>query len=205
MNRRKFLYTSMALAGLPVLSSFGQQLLQAQVPLDDVIEAYKSQECPEWCWAASISMIFALYGHPTDQQRVAATLYGTPPPCATGQPNGILTLLNRMWTDDDGNKFTCRTTAMFNTFAGVDNMTPRRVIDSLKGGDPLLLCTTHHAMVLTEVRYFNTLQGPILREMGVADPWPGNGLRSLNNAEGTKTWAGGQLTILAGLRVRDSE
>jgi hypothetical protein len=150
-------------------------------------------------------MVFDLYGHSTDQQRIASTLYGTPPPCRPGDPRGILALLNRDWSDDSGNRFTCETTSLFDYFAGVDNMTPQRIVESLDGGDPLLLCTTEHAMVLTEIKYFNTPLGPLIREMGVADPWPGNGLRSLTPAEGTKIYAGGQLTILAGVDISDAD
>src|SRR5271163_354193 len=145
MDRRSFL-AGVALLASSRLFAFGQQLRQAQVSLNQVIEAYHSQQCPAWCWAASISMVFDFYGHPTDQKRIAATLYGNPPPCRPGDPRGMLSLLNRDWTDDSGDTFTCQSTGLYDYFAGVDNMTPQQVIDSLDGGDPLFLCTTDHAM-----------------------------------------------------------
>ena len=201
MNRRRFIATTLGLAASSVLPAFGQLGQKVEVPLERVIEAYNSQKCPSWCWAASISMLFELYGHPIDQRRIAATLYKTPPPCKTSSPSAILHLINQGWKDDNGETFHCRTDALYDQFAGVDNMHPQDIIDSLGSGDPLLLCTTHHCMVLTEVHYIPTPMGPSLTEMGVADPWPGAGLRSLNAAEGRKVWAGGQLSILASVDV----
>jgi hypothetical protein len=158
-------------------------------------------------------MLFHLYGHPINQTKVAEALFKTSkPPCHTASPGAILNLLNRDWKDDNGDGFKCRTDAMYDQFAGVDTMDPQQIIDSLKAGDPLILCTTHHCMVLTEVHYRDqsstykfgplsrnepTSEGPIITEMGVADPWPGCGLRSLNCSEGVKVWAGGELSILA--------
>jgi len=204
MNRRRFLSATVLLAGTQAKPSLGQGLIKAEVPLDEVLEAYQPQRCPEWCWAASTSMLFALYDHKTDQKRIAEALFGSPPACATAQPSAILRLLNRVWTDDAQQRFRCKTTSLYDSFAGVDQMGPQTVIDNLNGGDAMLLCTTHHAMVLTEVRYVNTIQGPWIREMGVADPWPSSaGLRSLSNSEGTKVWARGTLTILASIDITD--
>lgn len=31
--------------------------------------AYMTQQQDEWCWAASISMLFSFYGHPVSQLR----------------------------------------------------------------------------------------------------------------------------------------
>lgn len=207
MNRRTFLHTTVALASFPALNSFGQGIQTAQVNLASVIETYQSQKCQAWCWAASISMLFGLYGHPIDQIAVAEVLYGPKPPCITAQPSGILALLNRKWTDDNGDQFKCKTTSLYDSFLGIDNFTPQDAVDNLTGGDAMLLCTTHHCMVLTGLQYTNTPYGPNILVMGVADPWPlqppFGGIRNLMPAEGRKISYGGQMTILASIDVTD--
>lgn len=201
ISRRNFICSSGLFVASTALRSFGQGLQVAQISLGQVIEAYQWQECPSWCWAASISMLFRFYGHPIDQKSVAQTLFKTPkPPCATSDPDQIFSLLNREWTDDNGDRFKCKTDSTYNSYRGIIDLSVQDIIDMLNGGDPLLLCTTHHAMVLREVRY---TPGPILREMGVADPWPGSGLRSLNASEMLAKDAGGELTILASVDLKN--
>jgi|ERR1019366_7363003 hypothetical protein len=202
MDRRTFLRATVAFASFPVLNSFGQGIQTAQVNLGSVIKAYKSQNCPAWCWAASISMLFRLYGHPIDQTAIAKVVYGPNPPCKTAQPSAILKLLNRRWTDDNGDDFSCRTTSLYDSFAEIDNFTPQNAVDNLTNGDAMLLCTTHHCMVLTGIQYINTSAGPNIVVMGVADPWPSSsGLRNLAVPEGRKITGGGQMTILATVDV----
>src|SRR5262245_33097819 len=41
-------------------------------------QAYQQQYLPQWCWAASISMLFAYYGHSVSQARIVTEAYGSP-------------------------------------------------------------------------------------------------------------------------------
>lgn len=34
------------------------------------------QDCPQWCWAASASMVFAMHGHPLDQMKIVPRVFG---------------------------------------------------------------------------------------------------------------------------------
>src|ERR1700693_1072082 len=40
------------------------------------VTAFQTQQQSEWCWAASISMIWAFYGHPVSQAEIVDSVYG---------------------------------------------------------------------------------------------------------------------------------
>ena len=58
----------------------------------------------EWCWAASMSMIFAYYGHSVSQERIVQEAFGSIQNMP-GTPPEILAGLNRVWLDDDHHEF----------------------------------------------------------------------------------------------------
>jgi hypothetical protein len=68
MNRRAFALGTVALAMSPSLLRAAGAPGRAFVAHPQLVQ----QQCPEWCWAASASMIFASGGHPTDQKKIVA-------------------------------------------------------------------------------------------------------------------------------------
>ena len=58
----------------------------------------------QWCWAASISGVFAYYGHPVSQARIVREAYGSVVNMR-GSPQAIMGSLNRPWVDDAGRPF----------------------------------------------------------------------------------------------------
>jgi len=204
MNRRAFIASALGAVAFPLSEAYAQYPVEVQVPLTEVIRNYNYQECIAWCWAASAAMLFAFYDHPVDQKVIVQRLFGGLV-CTTVPPNSIYKLLNSDWQDRNGEKFHSRTHTFYNYFAGVsDGQANVDIVETLRDEHPMLLCTTHHAMVLTEAKYLPTTLGPRIVELGVADPFPPEGaLRSLSPAEGTIVSAGGALTILAKIEVSD--
>ena len=133
----------------------------------------------EWCWAASISMVFRYYGHPISQERIVKEMYGRIEN-QPAEPWTMLSALNRSWVDDNGKKFYSESSP------GYTN--PVAAARDLAGNMPLIIGTHGHAMVLTDLQYAsNYILTPIGPRLGpsvitnalVRDPWPGNGLRNL--------------------------
>lgn len=155
------------------------------------------QECPQWCWAASISMIFASLGHPTDQKRIVA---GTDRvlACMAQQPGIITSVLNRGWIDDSGIPFWPYVDASYDQVNMEITITNAFIIGALLQNRPLLYANGHHCMVLAAVDYIETLAGPSIINANVLDPWPGAApIHPLTPAELRPAFAGGQMTYLA--------
>jgi hypothetical protein len=49
-------------------------VMRASISPPAFAQNFRSQQLPEWCWAASISNIFAYYGHPLRQDVGALTV-----------------------------------------------------------------------------------------------------------------------------------
>jgi hypothetical protein len=190
MERRDFLRG--ALAGVGVLASpkllFADQQCGPVVPVATPVgmhgvrtctagissisfkQAY--QQAPEWCWAASISMVFDFYGHPVDQKRIVQETWGAVVNMP-GQPGQILQDLNKSWTDDNGDKFQC-----VGDMASVNILS---TISDLQQDHPLIIGALGHATVLTAVTStvdVLTTQFTV-QQVIVRDPWPTNGGRRL--------------------------
>src|SRR4051794_26288549 len=60
--------------------------------------AFQTQQQTQWCWAASIAMVFSYYGHPVSQSRIVSEAYGgiVNVPALTGSV--MAQALNRSWT-----------------------------------------------------------------------------------------------------------
>src|SRR5437879_2626146 len=39
-------------------------------------QSYASQRMSQWCWAASVSMLFRYFGHPLSQEKIVMAQYG---------------------------------------------------------------------------------------------------------------------------------
>lgn len=166
-------------------------------------EAYQSQKRSEWCWAASISMIFAFYGHTVSQDRIVSEVYGAPVNMPSGYGINMARQLNRKWKDDDGNCFRATLTGVYDAQAGVDTLTNADLIRELDNDHPILIGTGGHAMVLTAMQYIGNPSQPTITLCGAFDPWPGRGARNLTLAEVVPIGRGGALAFLATARVKD--
>lgn len=160
------------------------------------VAALKRQLQSNWCWAACISMIFGYYGHPLSQKRIVTEAYGHPENMPAN-PSTILGMLNRDWTDDNGESFM--------SVASAGSTAPPLAAQDLANDMPLIIGSQGHAMVLTALTYsafyVSTPYGPQLGMVNVdsatvRDPWPGRGRRDLAAQEWYSITFATQIRIL---------
>jgi Papain-like cysteine protease AvrRpt2 len=166
-------------------------------------EAFQTQLATQWCWAASISMIFSYYGHPVSQERIVSEVYGSPVNMPAQAGVQMAELLNRDWTDDFEEPFSARLTGAYDAFAGVYALTNDQIIHELDNDRPLLYGNLHHAMVITSIQYYVLPSGPDVVAVGVFDPWPGNGAHGLTPQEMTPAHLGGEMSFVATALISD--
>jgi hypothetical protein len=120
----------------------------------------------QWCWAASISGVFAYYGHPVSQARIVQQAYGGVVNMP-GTPRAIMASLNRPWVDDAGHSF--------RVSADLFSANWITATQDLARGQPLIVGSLGHAMVVsaTEYRRFPNGVGQT-QTVTVRDPWPTN-------------------------------
>jgi hypothetical protein len=149
----------------------------------------------QWCWAASIAMVFQFYGYEVPQQRIVQETFGAVVNMPAGSGRVLTQALNRPWVDTAGRPFTVRAVVYDRTSgqAGVNN---DGVVEELKHGRPLIVGTQGHAMVVTAIQYLKAPWG-VGQVIGVTvqDPWPGRGQRQL-------TWPELVPTYVAVIHVR---
>lgn len=170
------------------------------IPIDRLAKIYAAQQASEWCWAASISMIFGYYGHRVAQARIVSDAYGS----VANMPGNFPALvgsLERSWTDDSGNDFDVSINGIFLPEMGMAALNNLELIGNLDNEDPILFCTATHAMVLTAMNYRQTPMGPDVYQAFVMDPWPGMGLRQLGRAELVPMYRGGAVRMVATVQV----
>ncbi|MCB9610169.1 MAG: C39 family peptidase [Polyangiaceae bacterium] len=161
-------------------------------------EAYMQQELPQWCWAASVSMIFQYHAHPVSQARIVGETYGS----VVDLPADALTIarqLNRCWVDDSGYAFVANLTGLYDGDTGLGSITNANIIQELDQDRPLIIANQSHAMILTAIEYHATPTGPYVTSVGVFDPWPGIGARVLAPEEFYPAHLGGSTRFLATL------
>lgn len=153
-----------------------------------------------WCWAASISMIFAYHGHEVPQQQIVQTAFGGSVNLP-GQPHQIVQLLNRQWQDAQGKTFSSRIDGIFGPMFGFGGaLSNADIVNALQQNRPLLYCNMSHAMMLVQVNYLPTPPVPNIQAALVVDPWPGLGVRQLNQPE-LYPAPMGQATLLAAVSI----
>jgi hypothetical protein len=177
-------------------------ICRSEVDFDRFAGAYSPQMQSQWCWAASISMLFSYYKHPVSQETIVASLYGRLVDLPSGPGWNIASRLNRPWADASGKNFQSTLTAAFDPMAGVNNINNAWLVNELDQERPFIIGTAGHAVVGTAIDYFPTPVGPNVVGVGVFDPWPGRGARSLSPAEMTPVPVGG-LQFLATVRVSE--
>lgn len=80
----------------------------------------------------------------------------------------IAAQVNRPWRDDHGVPFQTHLTAAYYAQAGVLAINNMFIVHELSQRRPLLVCNSHHCMVVTAVDY-SPLQ---VLKVWVFDPWP---------------------------------
>jgi hypothetical protein len=174
-------------------------LMRAQVNFSSFARTYRTQQRSQWCWAASIANIFAFHGHPVAQEKIVEAVYGRKDnlPAFTGAV--IARQVNRIWTDDNGDRFRATLTAAYDQDAGVFAINNAFMINELRSERPFLVGNASHCMVATAIDF-----SPVrVVAVGVFDPWPTAGSRPLSAAEMMPMNRGGQLRFLATLTVTD--
>ncbi|MBS1501504.1 MAG: C39 family peptidase [Bacteroidetes bacterium] len=134
-----------------------------------------SQHNSNWCWAASLQMIFNYYGVNITQEQIVARSYGVDPngklPNWTGNWRVITANLNNWSVDNNGRQYIVQ--AVFNR----GPTKPAYLIRQLSQFHPVLIgCrsgpNSGHAVVITACSYVQTYYGPVIESIVVRDPWP---------------------------------
>ena len=160
------------------------------------------QGCPEWCWAASASMIFAMHGHPIDQRAIVQRVYGAVVCNPAGAGITIAAVVNIPWTDINGVVFKPNLVAAYDFGAGVMAINNQFIVNEIASNRPLIYGNTHHAMVISQVDYINAPNGPNVLAVGVFDPWPGSpDFHPLTPPERIPQHLGGQMGFLAAVHI----
>ena len=204
MHRRAFLCGAAAAAASTVAhakqDNFGG-LQRAYVEHPQIIR----QQCPQWCWAASASMIFAHLGHPVDQMKIVQRLFGGLVCAPSGNTINIARVLSAPWIDDNGQPFQCQIVGAYDPMNGIAAINNQFIINELVNDRPLLYCNTHHAMVVVDFNYAVAPNGMIVpQQVGVLDPWPMSPAfhpLTLPEMTGATVMPGGEMTFLAAVHV----
>lgn len=169
-------------------NTHGVSICSAGLPAESVQQLAVVQEQPQWCWAASISMIFAHHGYAVRQEDIVKDGYGTAVnlPAPSGQ--AMTKALSRAWVDDNDKPFQGQAVAT-DAFARQFQVSERKVLAELADGRPLLLGALRHAVVLVGLKYERSQRGNV-RIIGgtVIDPQPGKGIRPLLHGEMKPTY-----------------
>ena len=204
MDRRTFL-GDLALMGLGFIAlrpskvlaaGFCQQspnpyLQSCEVGIRSSLIEQDAQHSSEWCWAASMSMIFSYYGHPISQERIVGETWGSIINMPSG-PQVVLRDLNKNWTDDNGNRFDVSSTPLILKQSSLFPTTPqqfgyaaRTAISELDNDRPLFFGSMGHATVLSDIVFLEDNMGNLMNVYSatVRGPWPGRGRRVLTAQE----------------------
>lgn len=186
--------TIITLITLASTSSFAQtQPVYVGIPTQNFNYFASPQHNSNWCWAASLQMIFNYYGVNITQEQIVARSYGVDPngelPNWTGNWQVITQNLNNWSVDNNGRQYAVMAT--FNQGAP----SPYYLIQQLSQGRPILIGyqsgpNSGHAVVITACSYIQTYDGPVIQSIVVRDPWPSE----QNTAnDGRAEWGGSQL------------
>jgi hypothetical protein len=181
MNRRTFLAGWMigALAmtpriGRPYSGCGPVNLLGIQmceVGLAAPLAPIAIQQMPEWCWAACIEAVFSYYGHYVPQIEIVRQTWGQIVNLP-GQPQQIVSDLNRSWLDMSG--------VPFDVYGDVYSANVVTASQDLASNMPLIIGSMGHAMILTGLQWARDQFGrQQITAAIVRDPWPTNGIRRI--------------------------
>lgn len=206
MNRRHFL-SSLALGATGLGLSLSARAYETcnqmgacevGIPMDRLQEIYADQQMSQWCWAATIQMIFGYYGYQVSQQTIVQQIYGSVVNMPALSGAVISGALSQHWIDEQGQEFDVQLQAAYDADFGVHAIDNNLILRSLANEIPLVYGNHSHAMVLTAAAYNMTPMGPQVWNLGFMDPWPGRGLRGPDNAgELVAMHQGGQIRYIA--------
>ena len=141
------------------------------------------QEKSQWCWAASISMIFANYGYTLAQEAIVKDVHGSVADVNAESGEVMTNALQRHWRDAANHEFAVSARAG-DVAAQRYDISNAAIARELADGRPLLIGTRGHAMVLVRANYERRSNGDIVITGGtVIDPLPGKGVRRLARNE----------------------
>ena len=180
------------------------QLCTSEVDFNTFAQtAYQNQQSSQWCWAAAISMLFSYYNHPVSQPSIVQSLYGAVVNLPSGNGWNIASRVNTTWVDANGKQFRAQLTGAYDFDARVMTVDNGMLVNELDQDRPVIIGTRGHAVVGTAIQYLMTPAGPYITGIGVFDPWPGRGARSLDDREMRAMHIGGDLRFLATVRIID--
>jgi hypothetical protein len=162
----------------------GARECAAGIPSARMAAVYASQRMDQWCWAASIAMVFSFYGHPVSQERIVRETFGRVVDLPAMGGATITRALNREWVDDDGKTF--RVASEVTDAGAYEGAVDRDVVArELRAGRPLIVGTRGHAMVVGGMDFVVSPVGRVMavESVTVRDPWPGVGRRQLRPDE----------------------
>lgn len=178
--------------------------------------AYQTQQQSEWCWAASIAMLWAFYGHPISQSEIVSSVYGGVQNIPAQAGYQLVEVLNGQRVDDNGRSFLSTVTGVYDATANVATLTYDQIAGALDGNQPVILGLitsqgSGHAVVLTQITYYQIPGSPYAIDPsgynilggGIFDPWPGNGAQSIAPNYLSTVTAGGNLQFAATVKVQD--
>lgn len=166
----------------------GVSQCHAGLATENVRQLAVVQEQPQWCWAASISMIFAHHGYRVPQQEIVKDGYGVAVDLPAPSGEAMTHALSRAWVDENDKPFQGRALAS-DGVARQYQVSNEKVLAELAAGRPLLLGAIGHAVVLVGLRYERSAKGSVRITGGtVIDPQPGRGIRPLLRAEMRPTY-----------------
>ncbi len=183
--------------GLPALAeekcgapdSNGVAVCRAGLPVDRLHQLAVVQEQPQWCWAASISMIFAHHGYTVRQEDIVKGGYGVAVDLPAPSGQAMTNALTRAWVDEHDRAFQGKALAS-DALSKQYQVSNAKVLAELAAGRPLLLGAMSHAVVLVGLKFERSASGAI-RIIGgtVIDPRPvDGGIRPLLRAEMRPTY-----------------
>ncbi len=133
-----------------------------------------SQENSQWCWAASIQMVFRYYGIGITQSQIVSRTYGTDHwGNLPDWPASLQTIHNNLnnWSIDNNGHYYEVSAEM-----GTGMPSPAFLVEELSNGNPVILGYNTgqggHAVVITALSYIPTDYGPQVQSIIVRDPWP---------------------------------
>jgi hypothetical protein len=209
MNRRSFILAASAAVLAPSASRAELIVPFAEAPNRAFIPhpTFVAQQCADWCWAASCSMIFGTLGHPTDQRKVVDFLYSDLACAPAPKTRDLTTILSKSWIDDHGVTFRPRIEASFDQESGIIAINDALIVGELLQKRPLLYANKDHCMVIVEADFIPTPRGPRIIALGALDPWlpsdqPGRSpYHRLTKAERRPAFLGGEMMYLAAVRI----
>jgi ABC-type bacteriocin/lantibiotic exporter with double-glycine peptidase domain len=166
----------------------GVSLCRAGLPVDSLPRLAVTQEQPQWCWAAAISMIFAHHGYRVRQEEIVKDGYGVAAnfPAPSGQ--AMTNALSHAWTDGDDKQFQAKAIAT-DALSRQFQVSNDKVIAELAAGRPLLVGALSHAVVLVAMQYERSARGAVRITGGtVIDPQVGQGIRAMLREEMKPTY-----------------